>query len=57
VILLGDSDYEQGHVTTQITKIIPQVQKEEAMKCYVEAQMVGEYPGVEAPNLQHMCTR
>ena len=55
--MLGDSDYEQGHVTTQITKIIPQVQKEEAMKCYVEAQMVGEYPGVEALNLQHMCTR
>ena len=54
---MGDSDYEQGHVTTQITKIIPQVQKEEAMKCYVEAQMVGEYPGVEALNLQHMCTR
>jgi len=41
VILLGDNDYEQGHVTTQITKIIPQVQKEEAMKCYVEAQMIG----------------
>mmetsp|Transcript_22632 Transcript_22632/g.35405 ORF Transcript_22632/g.35405 Transcript_22632/m.35405 type:complete len:169 (+) Transcript_22632:18-524(+) len=41
VILLGDNDYEQSHVVTQITKIIPSVQKEEAIRIFVEAQMTG----------------
>eukprot|EP00281_Chroomonas_sp_CCMP1168_P018413 CAMPEP_0206231988 /NCGR_PEP_ID=MMETSP0047_2-20121206/11152_1 /ASSEMBLY_ACC=CAM_ASM_000192 /TAXON_ID=195065 /ORGANISM="Chroomonas mesostigmatica_cf, Strain CCMP1168" /LENGTH=166 /DNA_ID=CAMNT_0053655647 /DNA_START=15 /DNA_END=515 /DNA_ORIENTATION=+ len=41
VILLGDNDYEQSHVVTQITKVIPSVQKEEAIRIFVEAQMVG----------------
>eukprot|EP00802_Teleaulax_amphioxeia_P022099 Tamp_22512.p1 GENE.Tamp_22512~~Tamp_22512.p1 ORF type:complete len:170 (-),score=41.79 Tamp_22512:248-757(-) len=41
VILLGDNDYEQSHVVTQITKVIPSVKKEEAIRCFVEAQMTG----------------
>jgi len=41
VILLGDNDYEQAHVVVSITKTIPSVQKEEALKCFVEAQMTG----------------
>mmetsp|Transcript_14023 Transcript_14023/g.35268 ORF Transcript_14023/g.35268 Transcript_14023/m.35268 type:complete len:172 (-) Transcript_14023:50-565(-) len=41
VILLGDNEYEQAHVVTQITKVIPSVKKEEATRCFVEAQMVG----------------
>eukprot|EP00285_Hemiselmis_virescens_P008423 CAMPEP_0173376994 /NCGR_PEP_ID=MMETSP1356-20130122/157_1 /TAXON_ID=77927 ORGANISM="Hemiselmis virescens, Strain PCC157" /NCGR_SAMPLE_ID=MMETSP1356 /ASSEMBLY_ACC=CAM_ASM_000847 /LENGTH=165 /DNA_ID=CAMNT_0014329583 /DNA_START=30 /DNA_END=527 /DNA_ORIENTATION=+ len=41
VILLGDNEYEQSHVVTQITKVIPSVKKEEATRCFVEAQMVG----------------
>mmetsp|Transcript_33086 Transcript_33086/g.67206 ORF Transcript_33086/g.67206 Transcript_33086/m.67206 type:complete len:167 (-) Transcript_33086:218-718(-) len=41
VILLGDPEYEQSHVVTQITKVIPSVQKEEAIRIYVEAQMTG----------------
>ncbi|KAJ1468931.1 hypothetical protein T484DRAFT_1853665 [Baffinella frigidus] len=41
VILLGDNDYEQAHVVVQITKTIPSVQKEEALKNFVEAQMTG----------------
>uniref|UniRef100_A0A7S0Y2B2 Adaptor protein ClpS core domain-containing protein n=2 Tax=Hemiselmis andersenii TaxID=464988 RepID=A0A7S0Y2B2_HEMAN len=41
VILLGDPEYEQSHVVTQITKVIPSVKKEEATRCYVEAQMMG----------------
>jgi ATP-dependent Clp protease adapter protein ClpS len=41
VILLGDNDYEQSHVVTSITKTIPSVKKEEAIRCFVEAQMTG----------------
>eukprot|EP00288_Rhodomonas_lens_P014727 CAMPEP_0177717364 /NCGR_PEP_ID=MMETSP0484_2-20121128/15004_1 /TAXON_ID=354590 /ORGANISM="Rhodomonas lens, Strain RHODO" /LENGTH=166 /DNA_ID=CAMNT_0019229457 /DNA_START=16 /DNA_END=516 /DNA_ORIENTATION=- len=41
VILIGDTEYEQAHVVTQITKVIPSVQKEEAVRIYVEAQMTG----------------
>eukprot|EP00961_Rhodomonas_salina_P081649 1097851-Rhodomonas_salina.1 len=39
VILIGDTEYEQAHVVTQITKVIPSVQKEEAVRIYVEAQV------------------
>lgn len=40
VILLGDKEYEEGHVTTQLQKIC-QVDKGKATKCYQEAQNSG----------------
>ncbi|EKX41716.1 hypothetical protein GUITHDRAFT_112132 [Guillardia theta CCMP2712] len=41
VILLGDNEYEQSHVVTQITKLIPSISKEEGIRIFVEAQMTG----------------
>mmetsp|Transcript_40113 Transcript_40113/g.107548 ORF Transcript_40113/g.107548 Transcript_40113/m.107548 type:complete len:154 (-) Transcript_40113:54-515(-) len=41
VILLGDKEYEEAHVVTQITKLIPSVKEEAATRNYVEAQTTG----------------
>eukprot|EP00173_Palmaria_palmata_P001811 Plantae.Rhodophyta-Palmaria_palmata.ctg20596.p1 GENE.Plantae.Rhodophyta-Palmaria_palmata.ctg20596~~Plantae.Rhodophyta-Palmaria_palmata.ctg20596.p1 ORF type:complete len:181 (+),score=31.29 Plantae.Rhodophyta-Palmaria_palmata.ctg20596:204-746(+) len=40
VILLGDAEYEEGHVTTQLQKIC-QVDKGKAAKVFAEAQASG----------------
>ena len=41
VILLGDEEYEEGHVVTQLQKVIPKMRKEEAQEKYYEAQNTG----------------
>lgn len=41
VILLGDEEYEEGHVTTQLQKVIPKMGKEEAVEKFFEAQQTG----------------
>lgn len=40
VILLGDEEYEEGHVVTQLQKIT-QISKGEAIKAFNEAQATG----------------
>jgi ATP-dependent Clp protease adaptor protein ClpS len=40
VILLGDGEYEEGHVTTQLQKIC-QLDKGKAVKVFAEAQSTG----------------
>lgn len=40
VILLGDKEYEEGHVVTQLQKIT-QISKNEALRVFGEAQATG----------------
>ncbi|GAB0488926.1 hypothetical protein MMPV_000139 [Pyropia vietnamensis] len=40
VILLGDEEYEEGHVTTQLQKVV-QLAKKEATRVFAEAQASG----------------
>lgn len=40
VILLGDEEYDESHVVTQLQKII-QIDKKEAARCFGEAQATG----------------
>lgn len=40
VILLGDEEYEEGHVVTQLQKIC-QIDKNEASRVFAEAQATG----------------
>lgn len=48
VVLLGDTEYEEGHVTTQLQKIC-QVDKGKASKCFQEAQQSGSSVVVVVP--------
>mmetsp|Transcript_16240 Transcript_16240/g.32930 ORF Transcript_16240/g.32930 Transcript_16240/m.32930 type:complete len:171 (-) Transcript_16240:1444-1956(-) len=41
VILMGDEDYDENHVVTQLIKIV-QLDKKEAQRIYIEAQQLGE---------------
>jgi len=40
VILLGDEDYAEAHVVTQLQKTV-QISKKEATRCFMEAQQSG----------------
>lgn len=40
VILLGDEDYAEAHVVTQLQKTV-QISKKEATRCFMEAQQTG----------------